>query len=69
MKEPKMKNKVNKMIESLSWRIVLSTIAGAGLGFAYYRLVGCRSGACPISGNPFISTIYGAVLGLVWGMK
>jgi hypothetical protein len=44
-------------------RLVLSVIVGAALGFAYHRFVGCRSGACPITATPYISTLYGAVLG------
>lgn len=69
MNEEVFKKIGKKMLDALSWRVVLSTIIGAGLGFAYYRFVGCRSGACPISSNPFISTIYGGVLGFIWGMK
>ena len=38
-------------------------LAGGGLGFLSYRLIGCSSGACPLTSNPYISTIYGAVLG------
>ena len=44
-------------------RLVLSVIVGAALGFAYHRFVGCRTGACPITMNPYVSTFYGAVLG------
>jgi hypothetical protein len=44
-------------------RIVLGVLLGAAAGFAYYRFIGCASGACPITGNPYISTIYGALLG------
>lgn len=36
---------------------------GAGLGYAYYRLVGCSTGACPLTSNPWISTMYGAIMG------
>ena len=36
---------------------------GAVSGFAYYYFVGCNSGTCPITSNPYISVIYGAVLG------
>jgi phage shock protein E len=36
---------------------------GAGAGFAYYYFVGCASGTCPITSNPYISTAYGAVVG------
>jgi hypothetical protein len=37
-------------------------IGGAG-GFAYYHFVGCTSGTCPITSNPYISIGYGAFLG------
>jgi hypothetical protein len=36
---------------------------GAACGYAYHRLVGCRTGACPITANPYISTLYGALMG------
>ena len=37
-------------------------------GYLYYRLVGCASGTCPISSDPFISTVYGSVIGLLLGL-
>jgi len=46
-------------------RIILSVAGGAGLGFGLHRLVGCRTGACPIWASPYASTIYGALLGLL----
>ncbi len=46
-------------------RTVLFVVGGALVGLLYYRLVGCRSGACPITGNPYIATLYGAVLGFL----
>jgi hypothetical protein len=46
-------------------RIILGVAVGGGLGFAYYKLVGCASGACPLTSNPIISTIYGAVMGVL----
>lgn len=47
-----------KMLRSLAF-----AVGGAVLGFGYYKLVGCRTGACPITSSPVISTLYGAVLG------
>jgi hypothetical protein len=49
----------------MTGRVVAGLVVGAALGFGWYRLVGCRTGACPITGNPYISTVYGALLGLL----
>ena len=38
-------------------------LIGAAVGLAYQRFIGCRTGTCPITSNPYISTIYGAVMG------
>ena len=42
-------------------------IIGAGIGaisgFLYYYFVGCQSGTCPITSNPYISIVYGALMG------
>jgi len=48
-------------------KLAMFVIGGAVAGFLYYRLVGCRSGACPITSSPVISTLYGAVLGFLLG--
>ncbi len=48
---------------------IIGALVGAIGGFAYWYFVGCTSGTCPITSSPYISTIYGAVLGsLVLGM-
>ncbi len=41
-------------------------LIGALGGFLYYKFVGCYSGTCPITGNPLISTLYGAAIGFVF---
>ena len=40
-------------------------ILGAAGGFAYYHFVGCTTGACPITGNPYLSTAYGSLMGML----
>jgi len=48
---------------------ITGTVAGAIGGYLYYHFVGCQSGTCPITSNPYISIVYGAVIGyLVFDM-
>ena len=44
-------------------KLLIGVVIGGGLGFAFYKFVGCSTGTCPLTSNPIISTIYGAVLG------
>jgi hypothetical protein len=44
-------------------RTIFGIVIGAAIGFGYYKLVGCSSGACPITSNPYISIVWGAVMG------
>ncbi len=44
-------------------KLAFGIVVGAALGFAYYKFVGCATGTCPITSNPFVSTIYGAIMG------
>ena len=49
----------------IALKFLLGVLVGGGIGFAYYRFIGCASGTCPLTSNPYISTIYGAVIGLL----
>lgn len=44
-------------------RIIIGALIGSGIGFLVGYLGKCTSGTCPMTGNPIISTIIGAVLG------
>jgi len=44
---------------------IIASLLGAVAGYLYYALIGCTSGGCMISSNPFVSTLYGAMMGLV----
>jgi len=38
-------------------------VLGALAGFLYWKFVGCTSGTCPITSSPFMSTLWGILLG------
>lgn len=44
---------------------ILPVVLGGAGGYAYYYFIGCASGACPISSNPYISTAYGGIIGFL----
>lgn len=44
---------------------IAGIIVGGVAGFLFYKFIGCTSGACPITRNPYLSTIYGMALGFL----
>ena len=64
-----MKEKIKKWLKP-----VLFTAGGALVGLAYYYFVGCSTGACPLTSNPFITAGYMGFIGwlfasFVWCCK
>lgn len=53
------------MMQNIWVRRVAAVLLGSAGGFAYYYFIGCASGACPITSNPYISTGYGALIGVI----
>lgn len=45
------------------FRLLIGVVLGGAVGFVWYRLVGCATGACPITSNPVMSTVYGSAVG------
>lgn len=45
------------------WLVLLGLLLGAAGGYLYYRYVGCASGTCMITASPYLSAIWGALLG------
>lgn len=56
-----------KLKSALTSRNTLKNIGGALLGlaggFIYYKTIGCSSGGCAITSNPYMSMIWGGMLG------
>jgi len=48
-------------------RMIVAPLAGAAVGYLYYRFIGCSTGTCPITSNPWASTLYGALMGFMLG--
>jgi len=43
--------------------IIVGVLLGAIGGYAYYYYIGCATGSCAITSNPYRSTAYGMLLG------
>ncbi len=55
-----------KFNKSFVLKRILPVVAGGVIGYAYYYFIGCASGTCAITSNPYISTAYGSVIGLIF---
>ena len=42
---------------------VIGAVVGAVGGYIYYLEVGCNSGSCAITSNPYMSMLWGAAIG------
>lgn len=42
---------------------IIGAIAGITGGYLYYKFVGCQSGSCAITSNPYMSMIWGGLMG------
>lgn len=49
----------------MTFKFIMGAAIGGALGYAFYRFIGCSTGTCPITSNPWISTVYGVLLGMV----
>jgi uncharacterized membrane protein YesL len=65
-----MKQKIILLLKSsFSIKNIIGLILGAIGGFLYYTYYGCSSGTCPLTSNPWITTIWGATMGyLLFGI-
>jgi len=48
---------------SCFWKPAAGIMIGGTLGFLYYFYVGCSSGTCAITGNPYSSILFGGAMG------
>ena len=52
-------------VKAMAIRLAIGLLVGGLLGYGWHRLVGCTTGACPLTATPLRGISYGAVLGLL----
>ena len=57
-----MTGKLNEIFKKHYLKII-GVLTGSIAGYLYYHFVGCASGTCPITSNPYMSIGYGALMG------
>jgi hypothetical protein len=63
MTEEKKHSFRDKLKRQFSWKHLIGLAVGLVGGYIYYRTVGCASGACPITSNPWLTLIWGGIIG------
>ncbi|NOX88006.1 MAG: hypothetical protein GXO77_03200 [Calditrichaeota bacterium] len=55
-------------IKNIKWKkLLIFGALGMIAGYAYYYFIGCVSGSCPLTSNPYLMTGYGLGAGLILG--
>ncbi len=52
-----------KKVFTQHWLVLLGVVIGALGGYLFWLYIGCSSGSCPITSSPFLSSLWGAVMG------
>jgi hypothetical protein len=60
------KPKISKeyLLSTNFWKPALAVVIGGIAGLLYYSFIGCSSGSCGITSNPYSSVLFGSMLGL-----
>lgn len=56
-----------KYFKVFTLKSILGTLLGILGGTIYYFKVGCKGGSCPITSNPWLTILWGAVVGYLIG--
>ena len=46
---------------------VVGAAVGMAVGYVLYRFVGCKTGACPLTANPWVAMAIWGLMGLLLG--
>jgi hypothetical protein len=53
----------------LAKRLLLGLAVGGGLGLIYQKVIGCRTGTCPLTATPLRAMLYGGFMGVLWALS
>lgn len=56
-----------KYLKIFTLKSIIGTVIGIVGGYIYYIKVGCNSGSCPITSNPWLTVLWGAAIGYLLG--
>jgi len=58
-----------KMVQKIKSSVpeIIGMVLGAIAGFIYFKTVGCATGSCPITSNPWLTIIWGSLIGYLTG--
>lgn len=62
----KMKKLISRTYFGIPVIGLIGGVIGALLGYLYYIKIGCASGSCAITSNPWMSTLWGAAMGYLF---
>ncbi len=62
-KKPKPRNVKEFFSSWYFWKPCIAIITGGTAGFLYYHFIGCVSGTCAITSNPYMSILMGSFFG------
>ncbi|MFZ4741488.1 MAG: DUF6132 family protein [Bacteroidales bacterium] len=65
--EEKKGNMYQKLRKFFSTQAIIGIVIGIIAGYLYYLKVGCTSGTCPITSSPWMSMLWGSVIGYLLG--
>lgn len=57
----------HRLLNVLPVPALIGIVVGAVGGWVYYIEIGCNSGTCPLTSNPYLSILWGALIGYLLG--
>ncbi len=56
-----------RYLKFLTLKSIIGMLIGVIGGYIYYIEVGCKSGSCPITSNPWMTMLWGLLMGYLVG--